>query len=607
MPSTPFSISSSSSTPNTTNTATIPNPTPIVYTIAGSDSSGGAGIQADLHTINAMGCYGCTVITCLTAQNTLGVTAVHPVPGTFIRSQLNALMEDDLRPMAIKIGMLNNAEVVGVVGEFLRDLKEAGQSPVVVLDPVMVSTSGHQLIDDAAREAMIQHVFPYCDVLTPNLQEAEALLGRELYSFDDVERGARDLLNMMMKTGSTMTTNGDGKSVLIKGGHRNKNSNDSITKTANEEYAQDYVLSSPSEEYDGSGVRGEGERVCDGNRGVWIRSPRIDTVDTHGTGCTLSSAIASALALGRQGRADTNGVTGAIGAIQVVDACCLAKAYVTAGIQHAGNKEGIGRGPSPVRHTHFPNSWKYFPSIVSDPATSLLSSDRSAFLPMRAASSTIHKNVRNNHDDDQQIPILGRLLPIVDSIEWVERLYAIPGITDIQLRIKNEMDPKKIQAIVDQCQKLCASTGVRLWINDHWEAAVSSGCFGVHLGQEDLVRSDGGLEIIREKGIAFGVSTYSYADLSVALGLRPSYISIGPVFATKSKDVKVDPQGLEIVSDWRELVPPDVPLVAIGGINDPEKAGLVINSGADCVSVISAITKSENVEDAVSRLLSAIS
>jgi hydroxymethylpyrimidine kinase/phosphomethylpyrimidine kinase len=165
---------------------------PIVYTVAGSDSGGGAGIQADLHAIHNMYCHGCSAITCLTAQNSVGVTGIHAPPLEFLQQQLDTLW-DDLPPRAIKIGMLGTKELAIRVGKMLKQWKES--SPVgtrlfhVVLDPVMISTSGSKLIEDDAVEAMIQHVFPHADVLTPNKFEAQALLNRTLETPKDVEQG----------------------------------------------------------------------------------------------------------------------------------------------------------------------------------------------------------------------------------------------------------------------------------------------------------------------------------------------------------------------------------------------------------------------------------
>lgn len=207
-------------------------------------------------------------------------------------------------------------------------------------------------------------------------------------------------------------------------------------------------------------------------------------------------------------------------------------------------------------------------------------------------------------DVAKDIPVLGRILPIVDTVDWVERLAKTPGVTDIQLRIKDETDPGRIAERVETCQNMCKETGVRLWINDHWEAALKAGCFGVHVGQEDLVKcmKAGGLERLRNANIAFGISTHSYGELAAALAIKPSYISLGPIFATSSKKVNFDPQGLEILERWRKLIPQEIPFVTIGGIGDVATAKQNRQAGADCIAVIGAVTTAADVPKIVAEL-----
>jgi hydroxymethylpyrimidine kinase / phosphomethylpyrimidine kinase / thiamine-phosphate diphosphorylase len=575
---------------STISSTSISHPPPIVYTIAGSDSGGGAGIQADLHAIHSMKCHGCSAITCLTAQSSTGVYGVHSPPVQFLRLQLDTLKKD-LPPRAVKIGMLGSKELAMEVGSFLQDLKETmhhkknpeqsqqqydqqsqplQESPFVVLDPVMISTSGHKLIQDDTKEAIVKHIFPYVDIITPNKYEAEEILGRTLDTFQDVEQGARDIINMGVK------------SVLIKGGHLVKNDSSNHDTTL-DSYAQDYFLSS-----EGPLTENE-ERICDGNRGVWLRSKRYDSIHTHGTGCTLSSCIASALAIGHAQRSNSASLpNGADRAIRMIDACCLAKAYVTAGVA-AGVP--IGQGPGPVVHTSFPSKYEYFPEVALHPE--IQSSE--SFLKMQ---STFQQNTSTNDD----VVILGELLPIVDDIEWLERLTQLDNVKDIQLRIKGETDREKIFELVQKCQDICKRDSVRLWVNDFWEAAIKANCFGVHVGQEDLAKcaDAGGLELLKKNSIALGISTHSYAELAAAKGIKPSYISLGPIFGTKSKNVAFDAQGLETLRQWRNLIDPGIPLVVIGGINDADRVKQVREAGADCVAVIGAVKTGDcasSVED----------
>ena len=592
---------------------------PIVYTIAGSDSGGGAGIQADIHAIHAMGCHGCSAITCLTAQNSKGVTDINVPPAAFLKKQLDSL-RDDLSPRAIKIGMLGTRELAQVVGDMLKEILQEKKSKVwIVVDPVMISTSGSKLLDDDAVEAMIEHIFPFADIITPNKFEAEALLRRKLKSPSDVEIGARELLKLGCR------------SVLIKGGHTlleesssssdlDSGDSDSHPQSSNEiqtalEYAQDYLISSDPAPKSGK------ERMCDTaaastmTNGVWMRSIRWDSPNTHGTGCTLSSAIASALALGEDNRSNIDGTksennrrVGATSAIHIIDACCLAKAYVSAGIQRSVQ---LGSGPGPVAQSEFPCSWENFPTIVMDPTSKnheFDSSDFDDFCKMKPFSSSVETETRKETDGKNRNTVLGRILPIVDTVEQVKQLSQTPGVTDIQLRIKDETDSDKITERVQICQEYCKSNGVNLWVNDFWEEAIEANCFGVHVGQEDLLKCAlaGGLDRLKENRMALGVSTHSYGELAVALGVQPTYISMGPVFATSSKTLEFDPQGLDTVRKWRQLIPPTMPFVTIGGINDVELARENREAGADCIAVISAITKSNDAAASVKDLNAAM-
>jgi len=261
----------------------------------------------------------------------------------------------------------------------------------------------------------------------------------------------------------------------------------------------------------------------------------------------------------------------------------------------------LGGGPGPVVQTSFPSSSEHYPALALDP----MQTSPPSFLKMGSTSG-----LQNcNHDQTQRYDnVLGTVLPIVENVEWVERLCNVSGMTDIQLRIKGVSDDKTISRIVLKCQEICIRSGVRLWINDHWRHAIRAKCFGVHLGQEDLARcvKEGGLEKIRQNNMALGISTHSYAELSTAIGMKPSYISLGPVFGTASKNVAFDPQGLSTVKKWRDLIESNIPLVAIGGINDSDSAEKVKKSGADCIAVIGALTKASDVDLAFKQLTEAM-
>ena len=261
--------------------------TPIALTIAGSDSSGGAGIQADLKTFSALGVYGASAIAALTAQNTQGVTAIHGVPADFIRAQIDAVFSD-LDVNAVKIGMLGTESAIAVVAEALTHWK----GPPIVLDPVMVAGSGDPLLDDGAELALRTHLLPMADVMTPNLPEAARLLGADVASDEKT----------MVRQGELLLSLG-AKSVLIKGGH-------------------------------GSGPEAV-DLFLDGDNVVRLAADRIATDNTHGTGCTLASAIAALLARGAT----------------MLEAVREAKSYLTDALMKADALK-IGHGKGPVHHFH---------------------------------------------------------------------------------------------------------------------------------------------------------------------------------------------------------------------------------------------------------------
>jgi len=261
--------------------------TAIAVTIAGSDSGGGAGIQADLKTFSALGVYGASVITALTAQNTTGVQGIHDVPPAFVARQIDSVFSD-LSVDAVKIGMLSRAGVIEAVAGGLARYDVA----CVVLDPVMVAATGDRLLAQEAVDALRWTLLPKATLVTPNLPEAAALLG---------EPAAEDE-HAMCRQAERLLALGP-KAVLLKGGHG----------TGRE--SVDILL-------DSNGVRR-------------FSAPRIDTFNTHGTGCTLSSAIAAGLAKG----------------LWLHDAIAEAKAFISAAIRAASQLQ-IGRGHGPVHHFH---------------------------------------------------------------------------------------------------------------------------------------------------------------------------------------------------------------------------------------------------------------
>lgn len=259
---------------------------PIVLTIAGSDSGGGAGIQADIKAISATGSYACSVITAITSQNTLGVSAIHPIPLEHIESQLEAVFTD-LNVVAVKVGMLADARIIKVVADKIRQYKPAH----LVVDPVMVATSGDLLLEQSAISTLKEQLIPQADLITPNLPEGAALIDGTVPENED-QMG--NMIEELRALGA--------KAVLLKGGHLEKddNSNDLL------------ILAQTSE---------------------LLSAKRFPTKNTHGTGCTLSSAIASYLAQGNR----------------LHKAVYLGKQYISQAIAHA-DELNVGKGHGPVHH-----------------------------------------------------------------------------------------------------------------------------------------------------------------------------------------------------------------------------------------------------------------
>lgn len=447
-----------------------------VWTIAGSDSGGGAGIQADLKTIASLGGHGCSITTALTAQNSREVLSIESVSLEMLHRQFDAL-QSDLAPQAIKIGMLPNARVAEAVATRLEKF-----SCPIVLDPVMVASSGDLLAAHEVKEVLLKRLIPLATLVTPNLPEMEALGG------EPRAWGAR--------------------AVLVKGGHR-------------------------------AHKRGRDEFWQDGTK-AWLETPDLG-LDAHGSGCTLSSAIATCLAQGENLR----------------DAVVLGKTFITRAMR-LSSRQGNG----------FPIlSWSHDEATVAADFPSWRENDapRVSFARMDSIGP----------------------YPVVPSYEWVERL-ANAGIKTIQLRMKGSPHPAMAEEI-SRAIELGKRRGLQLFINDHWRIAMELGAFGVHLGQEDLQSAD--LSRLAEAGLRLGVSTHSPLEMAIAKGVVPSYVAMGPVFPTTLKVMPYSPHGVARFGAWRRYF--DIPVVAIGGIS-LERGTQLKNAGADGIAMVSDILGSQD-------------
>ena len=492
------------------------NKKPIVWTIAGSDSGGGAGIQADLATFNDFSVHGCSVITALTAQNSVEVSAIAPTPIKHVEAEIAAL-QADLPAAAIKLGMLFSREIINTVAKHIIDL-----TIPIVCDPVMISTSGSLLLDKGARASLVEQIFPHCHLITPNIPEAEALTSMVASSPERVE----EMAEVMLASGA--------EAVLIKGGHSHFNADH---RDLDSDYCYDFYR--------------------DRKQQFWLRGDLIGNHNNHGSGCTLASAITALLARG----------------YDLEDAVTVAKAYIGEGIE-AGQQLGHSNGPIghqgfPTRGEHLPRLFKQFPNTKKTPFVS-------------------------------EVNKLG-LYPVVDSSEWIARLLPL-GVKTIQLRVK-DLPEVQLREEIQRAVAVAQQYQARLYINDYWQLAIEYGAYGVHLGQEDL--DDASVEAIAAAGLRLGVSTHAWSELARAHAIAPSYIAIGPIYSTTTKEMRFGPQGLQQLSQWLQVVMPTYSMVAIGGI-DLQRAVEVHKTGVGSVALVSAITKAKDWQQSTEQLLAAV-
>ncbi len=475
------------------------NSKPIVWSIAGSDNSGGAGIQADNLTFHDFGVHGCNIVTAVTAQNSTGVNSVSCVDIEVFNQQWQAL-ERDYAPAVIKLGMLGNETLVNALVN-----KLSSSTAWVVCDPVLRATSGGQLIDNSAA---YQHLLPMIDVLTPNQQEFSTLFNVMSATPEQLEANALEIARkhqlQLVITGGESLFDNDSASDLC---------------------------------------------VIDG-RVFWMHSLKVDTNNTHGTGCTLSSAITSALAKG----------------YSLLEACVLAKAYINQGLV-SGFCFKAQKGP--LQHCGFPAILDCLPLISP------------RFTPQALQFPRL---------DTLQLGVY----PVVDSLEWLQRCLQA-GVKTIQLRVK-DIAVDKLDAMIAQAVAIGQQYQARLFINDYWQLAIKHKAYGVHLGQEDIDVAD--LQAIQQAGIYLGVSTHSWYEITRAHSLKPSYIAIGPIYSTTTKVMTFAPQGLAQLKQWVDLIGSAYPVVAIGGI-DLQRAEAVMATGVGSVAMVRAVTEADNYQQAL--------
>ncbi|AWL12720.1 Hydroxymethylpyrimidine kinase [Saliniradius amylolyticus] len=479
---------------------------PKVLTIAGSDTSAGAGIQADLMTLADFNAEGKTVVTALTAQTPNAVFAVEPVGNRILQEQLSAVKHIALR--GIKIGLIVAPAQVAIIANFIRQLRQKTAAELwVVLDPVLNASAGSQLQLPGTLEAIQSQLLPLVDVITPNLDEAEVLTGLRPTAPNDRVQAAMQIQRM-----------GPG-SVVIKGGH----------DTAG--HCLDYGL-------------------C-GQNHYWLQSPRQAVSNSHGTGCRFSSAIAALLARD----------------YPLKDALTLAKAYINHSLALAKDSPEAN-----LPHPGWPENIELFPRALPN----ALQNPEPLELPPGPGFAPCKTKP------------LG-LYPVVDSVDWITRLIPL-AVKTLQIRLKHA-GPDELRQQLTEAIALCRENEVQLFINDHWQLAIELDAYGVHLGQEDLLKAD--LSAIARAGLRLGVSTHGEYEMMLAHSLKPSYMAFGAIFDTKTKDMSGQLQGTERLGRYVRLIK-NCPQVAIGGIN-ADNLDSVLATGIESVAVVSAITEAEDV------------
>ncbi|KAK9806664.1 hypothetical protein WJX73_005744 [Symbiochloris irregularis] len=477
---------------------------PTVLTVAGSDSGGGAGIQADLKTFQARGVFGTSAIAALTAQNTRGVAGVHVPPADFLTAQMDAVLED-MDVHAVKTGMLPTVQAVHAVADAVQRHKVTA----LVVDPVLVASSGHSLADSDVAHVIVDRLLPLATVVTPNLAEAAALLGDSspIQSLRGMEAAARRLHQL------------GARCLLVKGGH----------------------LASRGDAHEAVDV------LFDGSTMQHLSAPRVDSRNTHGTGCTLAAAIAAELAKG----------------LPAAEAVRAAKEYLSAALRSSADLQ-IGKGAhGPLNHGYATNRWGGGPSKRID---------------LRVYGVT----------DAASNAKLGR--SNADAVSAAAR----GGMTIVQLREKLANGGN----FLEEARAVIAAArphGVPVIINDRVDVAMAAGADGVHVGQDDLP-----VALVRQlmgPHTILGVSCKTVEQARRAEADGADYLGVGAVFATPTKDSRViGYEGLQAVCQATAL-----PVVAIGGLN-AQNAADAIHAGAQGIAVVRDIFANSDAASATQQL-----
>ena len=509
---------------------------PIVWVIGGFDPLGASGLMADNRAASILGGHCSAIVTCITAQNSAAFFRMVPTDIELMEAQWQALAAQTI-PAVIKIGLIANASQARWLGEKLAEHKQRllkrHEATFVIYDPVLASSSGHDLVSNETLASIKRFLLPQVDLITPNADEAKILRNQDSKVIFDLAEMGRWLAQQF------------DLAVLVKGGHLNHLG-----------FALDCYVARPN--------------VIDPREpatSFFMRSSFQKNRNLRGTGCTLASLISAFLAANNT----------------VCDALVYSKAIINQAISRS---EPIGNDQGAVTELALPQSSDFLPWIlpldhhITDEPLSEYQSQGSEFTGCGEK--------------------LG-LYPVVDSISWMRQLLEL-GVETIQLRIKKPVQTE-VESQVVQAIALGHQYQARVFINDYWQLAIKHQAYGVHLGQEDLQTAD--LEQIRQAGLRLGISTHGIYEAQLAAQLSPSYIAIGHIFPTRTKQMASNPQGIKNLKRQVQLFSDQQNLVAIGGIN-VERVAEVVATGIGSVAVVTAISLSEDVPKTTRWLLSEI-
>lgn len=513
---------------------------PIIWSIAGNDSAGGAGLTADQRAADACEVHMCPVVSAVTAQNSQGVQRIDAMPPDVLNAQLQALALD-MPPQVIKTGLLGGADQVRIVAKWVDKLRANSSTPIaLVVDPVLKASTGASFADVQTLTAYREYLLPRATLITPNRREAAALLGN-LASAAQPESTTSDVVTADTASSPAPTPSSalsvpeqaralralGAQAVCITGGDSLEPSDDL------KDQSLDWL---DSEDAQG-----------------WLTAARVNTVHSHGTGCTFATSAAAAMARG----------------FVVADAAILAKMSTTYALRRA---YAAGQGSGPVH------------------AAAGFTSDAS-LMPMMSWSEAAEfpALTRPQHTAKPSCPPQFGLYAIVDSPQRVDAVLTA-GVRTVQLRIKTPSQPdtawpQTLQKAIAHSIQACQSAGAQLFINDHWTLALALGTTGLHLGQEDvLALSDAQRTALCHSQVALGISSHSLWELARARSLAPAYIACGPVWPTLTKVMPWRPQGLDNLAWWCTMA--GAPVVAIGGILSAEQITQAARCGASGVCAV---------------------